>query len=96
MHEDNIVYMMTNDLAPGYVKVGRTNDVKRRKRELNSLSSTVGNWNVHEFYESQNDIARLERAALCALHEYQVQGRREQFRLDPAKAWPLGSRLIVS
>lgn len=72
---------MTNSIAPGYIKVGRTNNLNRRLRDHNNASNVVGEWSYEWTCEVPN-AEKAERMALDSLSQYKVSGKSEQFKVD--------------
>ena len=85
MPEAGLVYILSNSIAERTIKVGRTNDLKRRLKEHNGTSAVIGHWEAHWFLEVP-DTVKAENLALNALKRWSVKGRREQFNCDPKKA----------
>ena len=80
---DGIVYILTNEAMPGYVKIGltRKNDVGERVRQLDNTSIPV----PFECYfaASVPDCARLERTLHFVFGEKRARRSREFFTIDP-------------
>ncbi len=80
---DGIVYVLTNEAMPGYVKIGltRQNDVGDRVRQLDNTSIPV----PFECYfaASVPDCARLERTLHFVFGEKRARRSREFFTIDP-------------
>ncbi|WP_282118338.1 GIY-YIG nuclease family protein [Ruegeria atlantica] len=83
-----VIYVLKNSADPSVVKVGMSDNLHRRVGQMNSLSSTVGEWSPLESFEMVDHISleEAEQAALNALNEYKVPSRREQFRIEYNKA----------
>lgn len=83
MVSDGIVYILTNEAMPGYVKIGltRKNDVGERVRQLDNTSIPVP---FECFYAaSVPDCARLERTLHFVFGEKRARRSREFFTIDP-------------
>lgn len=78
-----IVYILTNEAMPGYVKIGltRQNDVAERVRQLDNTSVPV----PFECYfaASVPDCGKLERTLHFVFGENRARRRREFFKIDP-------------
>lgn len=78
-----IVYILTNEAMPGYVKIGltRQNDVGDRVRQLDNTSIPV----PFECYYAAAvpDCARLERTLHFVFGEKRARRSREFFTIDP-------------
>jgi hypothetical protein len=78
-----IVYILTNEAMPGYVKIGltRQNDVGDRVRQLDNTSIPV----PFECYFAAQvpDCARLERTLHFVFGEKRARRNREFFTIDP-------------
>jgi hypothetical protein len=81
----SIVYILTNEAMPGYVKIGRTEtSVAQRMSELDKTSTPLP---FQCFYAARvDDYAKVERALHTAFGETRVRPSREFFRLDPYRA----------
>ena len=78
-----IVYILTNESMPGYVKIGltRKNDVGERVRQLDNTSIAV----PFECYFAAEvpDCAKLERTLHFVFGERRARRNREFFTIDP-------------
>lgn len=78
-----IVYILTNEAMPGYVKIGltRQNDVGERVRQLDNTSIPV----PFECYFAAYvpDCAKLERTLHFVFGERRARRNREFFTIDP-------------
>lgn len=78
-----IVYILTNEAMPGYVKIGltRQNDVGERVRQLDNTSIPV----PFECYFAAYvpDCAKLERTLHFVFGEKRARRSREFFTVDP-------------
>lgn len=81
----SIVYILTNEAMPGYIKIGRTStSVEQRMRELDKTSTPLP---FQCYYAARvDDDQKLERALHAAFGDHRVRSSREFFRLDPYKA----------
>ena len=80
---EGIVYILTNEAMPGYVKIGltRQNDVGERVRQLDNTSIPV----PFECYFAAYvpDCAKLERTLHFVFGEKRARRNREFFTIDP-------------
>ena len=80
---EGIVYILTNESMPGYVKIGLTrhNDVGERIRQLDNTSIPL----PFECYFAAHvpDCARLERTLHFVFGEKRARRNREYFTIDP-------------
>ncbi len=81
----SIVYILTNEAMPGYIKIGRTEtSVGQRMTELDKTSVPLP---FQCFYAARvDDYAKVERALHTAFGDARVRPSREFFRLDPYRA----------
>lgn len=81
----SIVYILTNESMPGYIKIGRTEtSVAQRMAELDKTSVPLP---FQCFYAARvNDFAKVERALHTAFGDARVRPSREFFKLDPYRA----------
>lgn len=81
----SIVYILTNEAMPGYIKIGRTStSVEQRMKELDKTSTPLP---FQCYYAARvEDDQKLERTLHSAFGDHRVRSSREFFRLDPYKA----------
>lgn len=81
----SIVYILTNEAMPGYIKIGRTDtSVEQRMRELDKTSLPLP---FQCYYAARvEDDVKLERTLHTAFGDHRVRSSREFFRLDPYRA----------
>lgn len=81
----SIVYILTNEAMPGYIKIGRTDtSVEQRMRELDKTSVPLP---FQCYYAARvEDYVKLEKALHTAFGDHRVRSNREFFRLDPYRA----------
>lgn len=81
----SIVYVLTNEAMPGYIKIGRTEtSVEQRMRELDKTALPLP---FQCYYAARvEDFVKLERTLHTAFGDHRVRSNREFFRLDPYKA----------
>lgn len=81
----SIVYILTNEAMPGYIKIGRTGtSVEQRMRELDKTSTPLP---FQCYYAARvEDDQKLEKTLHAAFGDHRVRSSREFFKLDPYKA----------
>ncbi len=81
----SIVYILTNEAMPGFIKIGRTEtSVEQRMRELDKTAVPLP---FQCYYAAKvQDYIKLERTLHTAFGDHRVRSNREFFRLDPYKA----------
>jgi hypothetical protein len=81
----SIVYILTNEAMPGYIKIGRTDtSVEQRMRELDKTSVPLP---FQCYYAARvNDDQKLEKTLHTAFGDHRVRSNREFFKLDPYRA----------
>lgn len=81
----SVVYILTNQAMPGYIKIGRTTtSVGQRMRELDKTSIPLP---FQCYYAARvGDDRKLESTLHEAFGDHRVRSSREFFRLDPHKA----------
>lgn len=80
-----IIYVLTNEAMPGYVKIGKTNNgLEQRVRELSRSTSVPLPFTV--FYAcTVQDAHFVERQLHDAFDNNRVNPRREFFNIDPER-----------
>ena len=79
-----IIYILINEAMPGYVKIGRTNDLERRIRELDNTSVPLP---FECFYAcTVKDAQFAERQLHDAFLDHRVRSSREFFEISPERA----------
>ncbi len=81
----SIVYILTNEAMPGYIKIGRTEtSVEQRMRELDKTAIPLP---FQCYYAARvQDYVKVERTLHTAFGDHRVRSSREFFKLDPYKA----------
>lgn len=81
----SVVYILTNEAMPGYIKIGRTDtSVEQRMRELDKTSIPLP---FQCYYAARvADDQKLERTLHTAFGDHRVRSNREFFKLDPYRA----------
>lgn len=81
-----IVYVLTNEVMPGLVKIGRTTDsVEGRLTQLSSHSGVPLPFECY-FAAEVDSGARVEQLLHQLFAEHRVNPKREFFRIEPEKA----------
>lgn len=82
---NQIIYVLTNEAMPGYVKIGRTTtNLEQRIRELNASTSVPLPFTA--FYAcTVKDAQFVEHQLHDAFDNNRVNPRREFFRIDPER-----------
>src|SRR3989344_5479916 len=81
---NEIIYILINEAMPGYVKIGRTNDLERRIRELDTTGVPLP---FECFYACiVKDATFVERQLLDAFMDHRVRSSREFFEIAPERA----------
>ena len=80
-----IIYVLTNEAMPGYVKIGKTNtNLEQRVRDLSASTSVPLPFTV--FYAcTVRDAAFAEHQLHDAFDDNRVNPRREFFAIDPER-----------
>jgi len=81
----SIVYILTNEAMPGYIKIGRTEtSVSQRMLELEKTSIPLP---IRCYYAAKVVYyAKVERTLHTAFGDHRVRPSREFFRMVPYKA----------
>lgn len=80
-----IIYVLTNEAMPGYVKIGKTNNnLEQRVRELSGSTSVPLPFTVF-FACTVNNAHFVERQLHDAFDNNRVNPRREFFNIDPER-----------
>lgn len=81
---NEIIYVLINEAMPGYVKIGRTNDLERRIREMDNTSVPLP---FECFYAcTVKDAQFAERQLHDAFLDHRVRSSREFFEISPERA----------
>ncbi len=81
---NEIIYILMNEAMPGYVKIGRTNDLERRIREMDNTSVPLP---FECFYAcTVKDAQFAERQLHDAFLDHCVRSSREFFEISPERA----------
>jgi len=81
----DIIYILTNEAMPGYVKIGKTNTgLKQRVAELSRSTSVPLPFTV-SYACTVKDASFVERQLHDAFDNNRVNPRREFFNIDPER-----------
>lgn len=80
-----IIYVLTNEAMPGYVKIGKTNThLEQRIRDLSASTSVPLPFTAY-YACTVNNAAFVERQLHDAFGDSRVNPRREFFAIDPER-----------
>ena len=81
---NEIIYILINEAMPGYVKIGRTNNLEQRIRSLDTTSVPLP---FECFYAcTVEDAEFVERQLIEAFLDQRVRSNREFFEIAPERA----------
>ncbi len=81
----NIIYILTNEAMPGYVKIGKTTtSLEQRIAELSRSTSVPFPFTCH-FACTVGDCDFVEKQLHNAFGDNRANPRREFFRIDPER-----------
>lgn len=81
---ENIIYILINESMPGYVKIGKTNNLEQRIRSLDTTGVPLP---FECFYACKvEDASFVERQLLDAFLDHRVRSSREFFEIAPERA----------
>ncbi len=81
----NIIYILTNEAMPGLVKIGFTQDLTQRLRDLSTPSGVPLPFECHYAAEVPEHV-KVEALLHQLFSDQRVNPKREFFRLSPEKA----------
>jgi hypothetical protein len=76
-----IVYVLTNPAMPGYIKIGKTDNLKERLRNLDRTSTPLPF--QCEYAAEVNDADKVEKILHDIFVDKRVRSNREFFEVDP-------------
>ncbi len=80
---DNIIYVLINEAMPGYVKIGKTNNLEQRIRSLDTTGVPLP---FECFYACKvRDAVFAERQLFDAFLDHRVRSSREFFEISPER-----------
>ena len=81
---NEIIYILTNEAMPGYVKIGRTSDLEQRRLSLSRPSGVPLPFEV--YYASEVEDAQKDEQWLHSVFaDRRVRDEREFFKIDPER-----------
>ncbi len=81
---DNIIYILINESMPGYVKIGRTDNLEQRIRSLDTTSIPLP---FECFYAcTVKNASFVEQQLHDAFLDHRVRSSREFFEISPERA----------
>jgi len=91
----NIVYILTNEAMPGYIKIGRTNriDVSIRVRELDNTNMPLP---FEVYYACEVEMLDDEKWLHSIFSDRRVRNNREFFKMDPERVILALKRIQIS
>ena len=79
---DSWVYVLSNPVQPGILKIGYTNNTpEERARQLSNATGVAMPYEVEYAYSCWNGL-ELEKDIHERLHEYRLNNQREFFQVD--------------
>ena len=99
MEEKPLIYILTSQSFPGYVKIGKTTDLPTRLKSLNDASCLPFRFRVYATYKVEKDLDTVEKIIhdMIDMIDYSLRAReeidskrvreREFFELDKEKAY---------
>ncbi len=83
MNSKNIVYILTNESMPGYIKIGRTSrDVNLRLKELDGTNTPLP---FEIYYACEVESVDDEKWLHTIFSDRRVRDNREFFKMDPER-----------
>ena len=76
-----IVYVLSNPAMPGYIKIGKTDNLKERLRNLDRTSTPLPF--QCEYAAEVNDADKVEKILHDIFVDKRVRSNREFFEVDP-------------
>lgn len=84
MDSEHIIYILTNEAMPGYIKIGKTSNLEQRVRDLSRSSGVPLPFQV--FYAAKvKDMHKVEQLIHHGLGESRIASNREFFRIAPER-----------
>lgn len=78
-----IVYVLVNEAMPGYIKIGKTDNIEQRVRSLDTTGLPLP---FSCFFAAEvEDADRVERRLHEAFSDHRVRSNREFFQLSPER-----------
>jgi hypothetical protein len=80
---NEIIYILVNEAMPGYIKIGRTNDINRRITDLDWTNIPLP---FQCFYAAKvKDVNFVEKQIHTAFADNRVRSNREFFKMNPER-----------
>lgn len=80
---NEIIYILINESMPGYIKIGRTNDIQRRMNDLDWTNTPLP---FQCFYAARvKDVNFVEKQIHTAFADNRVRSNREFFKMNPER-----------
>lgn len=80
---DEIIYILINEAMPGYIKIGRTNDINRRIKDLDWTNMPLP---FQCFYAARvKNVNFVESQIHDAFADNRVRSNREFFKMNPER-----------
>ena len=82
-NKSGIIYVLINEAMSGYVKIGKTNDLEKRIRDLDKTNVPLP---FKCYYAcTVEDMNSAEKYVHDVFLNFRVRPRREFFQVDPAR-----------
>lgn len=80
---DEIIYILRNEAMPDYIKIGRTNDINRRVKDLDWTNIPLP---FECYYAARvKDVNFIEQQIFQIFADQRVRSNREFFRVNPER-----------
>ena len=80
---DEIIYILINEAMPDYIKIGRTNDIDRRLKDLDWTNMPLP---FQCYYAARvKDVNFVERQIHTAFADNRARSNREFFKMNPER-----------
>lgn len=83
MNENEIIYILRNEAMPDYIKIGRTNDIERRLKDLDWTNIPLP-FQCH-YAARVKDVDFIEKQLFKVFADDRVRSNREFFRANPER-----------
>jgi len=104
---EDLIYILTNPSFPNYVKIGKTNNLERRIKELNNPTCLPFSFRAYATYKVEKGVDSVEKSIhrLIDHVDYELRAReevdagrlreREFFAMDAEKAFDILSEVAL-
>ena len=82
----NIVYILTNPYMPGLIKIGKTDNLEQRIKDLSSHPGVPVAFECFHACEVREDKGEVEKRLHARLENYRINKKREFFEFSPERA----------